>query len=120
MVRAIVMSVVLSTAACSGGAVRRDRTPIVITTLDEAERAVGKYVELSGLAEAGKFAVSVAGPRLAIYCEGMREWPEGVWNTQVTVRGVLALTDAYSTKDPAVQGIQGGPDYVIRKCELVR
>jgi hypothetical protein len=99
-------------AGCAGQA-----SPTLIQTPADAERAVGRFVEVRGVAEQEKVSAMVSTGAFAVFCLAIWRWSDERYGKKVMVRGKLELTDELTSHDPGVQGL-GGPVFVIRHCEV--
>jgi len=95
---------------------------IMVRDVASAKAAIGKMIEVEGVAQNAKLGAIVDGPELMVYCLDRPEWPSDLVGKTVKVRGTLEVTDQFkATTTPEgghVAGTMGG-DYVFRKSELL-
>jgi hypothetical protein len=118
-----VLAIFAACASHPGASMSDDRlnTPaVVIRDHADAAHAIGRTVELRGVAVDMKPSGRVENDVFALYCLNISRWPAGVAGEVITVRGILEYTDELSARDPMDQGLGRGPVYLIRHCEIVR
>jgi hypothetical protein len=123
-VRALLLGVALTLAACSTGSSDKGGGPaqasaVSVKTIEEAQKAVGQRVRVEGTAQNAKISAVVMCEGTPIYCLDRPSWSDDLTGKPVVVEGTLEKTSELQAQTaPSGEVSQGtdGPILVLRKC----